>query len=70
MPGGCIVYILGSHSGTLYIGVTSDFDTRLAQHRNGSLPGFASKYGCTPLLYSEEFGYIEDAIAREKQLKG
>ncbi len=65
-----VVYILGSHSGTLYIGITSDFDRRISQHRNRNLPGFASKYGCNRLLYMEKFPYVEDAIAREKQLKG
>jgi putative endonuclease len=48
-------YILASQkNGTLYIGVTSDLAARLAQHRDGSPSGFASRYG---------------AITREKQLK-
>jgi putative endonuclease len=69
MPSGC-TYILGSLSGTLYIGVTSDIDVRLAEHRNGSTPGFASQYGCRRLLYLEHFDDISNAISREKQLKG
>jgi len=65
-----VVYILGSNSGTLYIGITSNFDSRIVQHKDCNLTGFASKYGCTRLLYMEKFPYVEDAIAREKQLKG
>jgi putative endonuclease len=64
------VYILGSTSGTLYTGVTSKFDQRLFEHRNGIKSGFASKYQCTRLLLHERFTDIRAAIAREKVIKG
>ncbi len=64
------VYILGSTTGTLYTGVTSNFDQRLLQHRTGIKSGFASKYGCTLLLHHERFTDIRSAIAREKEIKG
>ena len=64
------VYILGSATGTLYIGVTSGLYRRILQHRTGTHSGFAHKYGCTRLLYAEPFERIEEAIARETQLKG
>jgi putative endonuclease len=69
MPFG-YTYILGSHTGTLYIGVTSDLCTRILQHRNGTYEGFSKTNGCTRLLYYEQFTDISNAIAREKQLKG
>ena len=69
MQGGS-VYILGSTTGTLYIGVTNDTYRRVMEHRAGKVPGFASKHGCTRLLYKEEFETITAAIAREKELKG
>jgi putative endonuclease len=69
MPAGH-TYIMGSASGTLYIGVTSAFDTRILQHKNGTFEGFSKNYGCTRLLYSETYDNIRTAIAREKQLKG
>jgi putative endonuclease len=61
---------MGSHTGTLYIGVTSEFDVRIRQHRNGTYEGFSKKYGCTRLLYYEVFDDIRVAINRETQLKG
>jgi putative endonuclease len=64
------VYILGSTTGTLYTGVTSDFDLRIFQHRNGIKSGFASKYHCNRLLLHERFVDIRSAIAREKEIKG
>jgi putative endonuclease len=63
-------YIMGSTTGTLYIGVTSDLFIRVKQHKNGTHEGFATKYDCTRLLYFEEFGDIRLAITRETQLKG
>jgi putative endonuclease len=63
-------YIMGSHTGTLYIGVTSDIYRRTRQHQGGRFEGFSKKYGCTRLLYYEEFADISNAIARETQFKG
>jgi putative endonuclease len=63
-------YIMGSLTGTLYIGVTSNFDTRILQHKNGTFEGFSKTYGCTRLIYFEKYDDIRTAIAREKQLKG
>ena len=34
------------------------------------MPGFTQKYKVTKLLYYEIFDYLQDAIAREKQIKG
>jgi putative endonuclease len=69
MPAGH-TYIMGSTTGTLYIGVTSNFNTRILQHKNGTFEGFSKTYSCTRLLYSEKYNDIRTAIAREKQLKG
>ena len=64
------VYILASKRRTLYTGVTSDLRTRIGQHRTGSTQHFASRYMCHSLVYFEEFRYVRDAIAREKEIKG
>jgi len=69
MPPGHI-YILGSNSGTLYIGVTSELHLRICQHKLGIHPGFAKTHGCHRLLLAEPFHTITEAIARETQLKG
>ena len=53
----------------LYIGVTADLFSRIAQHKNGLGSIFTRKYGLHVLLYFEEFTAIDQAIAREKQLK-
>jgi putative endonuclease len=65
------VYILVSPSlSAMYIGVTNDLGRRIFEHRNGLGSEFAKKYQVRRLVYSEEFEQVEEAIAREKQLKG
>ena len=64
------VYIMASRSGVLYIGVTSDLQARVRQHKAGTFEGFSKKYRCHRLVYYERYDYIQTAIGREKQLKG
>ena len=63
------VYILANQSGMLYTGVTSDLARRMLEHKEKRLPGHSSKYNIRRLVYWEEFGEVEMAIAREKQIK-
>ncbi len=53
----------------LYIGVTADLPKRIIQHKNGTGSAFTAKYNVVDLVYFEEFTAIEQAIARETQLK-
>ncbi len=64
------VYIMASQKhGTLYIGVTSNLEQRVYEHREGLTKGFTSRYGCTRLVWYEEHLSIATAIQREKSLK-
>jgi len=54
----------------LYIGVTSNLVKRIYEHKNHLADGFTSKYNIDKLVYYEIFEDIEEAIKREKQLKG
>jgi putative endonuclease len=64
------VYILASHTRTLYIGVTSNLGRRLEQHRIATTTSFTTRYRIQRLVYVETYTRAVDAIAREKQLKG
>jgi putative endonuclease len=64
------VYIMGSHRGTLYTGVTNDLIGRVHEHRLKQMDGITSKYNVSKLLYYESTTDVESAIAREKQIKG
>ena len=68
------VYILTNKDRkVLYIGMTNSLENRLAQHRAeaaGDKTTFAGKYNCIFIIYYERFQYVNDAIIREKELKG
>lgn len=64
------VYIMASQSGVLYIGVTNDLERRVVEHKRKTVPGFSARYNLQKLVYFELFGNVNDAIAREKHLKG
>jgi putative endonuclease len=64
------VYMIGSLSGTLYVGLTSRPETRIFQHKGHAFAGFTSKYDVDRLLYWESFDDVLTAIDRERQLKG
>ena len=55
---------------TLYVGVTSNLEVRVWQHKKKVHQGFTNKYGLDQLVYYEEYPEVTAAIVREKQLKG
>ena len=64
------VYIMGSLSGTLYIGFSGNLHKRIFQHKFHHFEGFTDKYDVTRLLYWESYDDVHKALARETQLKG
>lgn len=63
------IYIMSSYSGVLYIGVTNNLQRRIYEHKQELVKGFSKKYKCKKLVYFEEYKDVNQAIAREKQLK-
>lgn len=65
------VYILTNKQGTvLYVGVTSELQTRIFQHKTNYYPNsFSARYKLKKLVYFECFETIEEAVQVEKQLK-
>lgn len=64
------LYIMSSLLGTVYIGVTNNLQRRIYEHKQHLIKGFTDLYNCTQLVYYEEYKNINEAISREKQLKG
>jgi putative endonuclease len=64
------VYIMASLSRTLYVGVTSNLEGRVFQHKQKLVPGFTGRYNINRLVYYACSEVVREAIAREKQLKG
>jgi putative endonuclease len=64
------VYILTNQSdNVLYIGVTSNLERRIFQHKNKLIEGFTQRYNLSKRIYYEVTSDIQGALEREKQLK-
>ena len=67
----CYVYIVTNKRNTaIYTGVTNNLKRRVYEHKEKLVKGFTKKYNTTKLVYYEIFEDIENAILREKQIKG
>ncbi len=65
------VYILTNWSHrVMYVGVTSNLQNRIQQHKSRLIDGFTKKYNVHKLVYFESTGDAHSAISRETQLKG
>ena len=69
------VYILTNFTKTvLYTGVTNDLRKRLEQHQlnkqRNNVNSFTARYNCVYLVFYERYQYVNDAIARETEIKG
>ena len=64
------LYILASErNGTLYIGVTSNLEKRIYEHKQHINEGFTKKYNVDRLVWYSCYEDITEAITREKQIK-
>ena len=65
------VYILHCSDGSYYTGMTNDLDRRLEEHHSGLITScYTFLRRPLILIYFETSRYVNDAIAREKQIKG
>ena len=65
------IYIMSNTKNTvLYVGMTNDLKRRVEEHKSNSTPGFTQRYCCHKLVYFETYSDVDQAIYREKQIKG
>jgi len=65
------VYMMTNKLSTvIYTGITNNLIKRVYGHKNKIVPGFSSTYNLCKLVYYEVLTNINDAIRREKQIKG
>ena len=64
------IYLLTNYNNkVIYVGVTSNLPQRVHQHKTKFYEGFTKKYNVNKLVYYETYTWIQNAIAREKQIK-
>ena len=67
------VYILTNQLKTvLYTGMTNNLEQRIIEHyqQRGQKTSFTGKYNVYFLLWFETYQYVNNAIARENEIKG
>ena len=69
--GGCVYIITNQYNKVLYTGVTTELRARIWEHKTKFHPkSFSAKYNCNKIVWYEVLPRIEEAIEREKQIKG
>ncbi|MFA5986605.1 MAG: GIY-YIG nuclease family protein [Parcubacteria group bacterium] len=65
----CVYILTNSRKTVLYIGVTSNLQKRVHEHKSKLVDGFTKKYNVDRLVYFEQTEDVLSALRREKQLK-
>jgi putative endonuclease len=65
----CVCILASRRNGTLYVGVTSDLNRRVWEHKAEVISGFTERYGVHILVYAEFHTTMAEAILREKRIK-
>ncbi|HEY8566031.1 MAG TPA: GIY-YIG nuclease family protein [Beijerinckiaceae bacterium] len=64
------VYLLANRrAGTLYLGVTNNLGRRVWEHKTKMNSGFTARYAVDRLVWYETYERVDEAIAREKDIK-
>ena len=66
----CIYILTNQNNTVLYTGVTNNLPRRVYEHKAKLVDGFTKRYNVNKLVYYEVFEQVENAIFREKQIKG
>lgn len=67
----CVYMMTNRRNTVLYTGVTNQLSRRVHEHQTkADHRSFTARYNLDKLVYVEAFERIEEAIRREKQIKG
>ena len=66
----CVCFLTNRMNNVLYIGMTNNLLRRVYDHKQKIIEGFTERYNVSKLVHYEVFDSIEEAIVREKKLKG
>jgi putative endonuclease len=69
MKSGCVYIMANKRNGTIYLGVTSNLQQRIWQHREGVVEGFTKENTCKILVWYEAYDDLQEARRRELQMK-
>jgi predicted GIY-YIG superfamily endonuclease len=64
------VYMLRCADGSYYVGHTDDLEARLMAHHHGEIETYTRTRRPVRLVFANDFSKREEALARERQIKG
>ena len=65
------LYMLQCVDGSYYVGTArSSLEKRVAEHNAGSFSGYTALRRSITLIFSQHFGWIEEAVSAERRVKG
>jgi predicted GIY-YIG superfamily endonuclease len=64
------LYILRCCDASYYVGHTDELEKRVSDHQRGGISVYTRKRRPLELVFSESFATREEALARERQVKG
>jgi len=67
---GFYVYMLRCADASYYVGHTDKLERRVSAHERGEIPGYTHTRRPIRLVFADEFPTREEALARERQIKG
>ena len=53
----------------MYVGITSNLERRIYEHKEKIVKGFTQKYNVNKLVYYEQTSDVVEALNREKEIK-
>ena len=68
MKRGFVYLITNKYQTVIYTGATSNLPQRILENKKNP-KSFSARYNLNILVYYEQFQWIEDVMAREKQIK-
>ena len=66
----CYVYMFRCSDGSYYVGHTNDLEHRLAAHERGAIEAYTLWRRPVELVLSDQFSTRQEALHRERQIKG
>jgi predicted GIY-YIG superfamily endonuclease len=64
------LYILRTLNNSLYVGVTTNLESRVERHKSGLGAEFTKRNKVDKVVYTEKFRTLTEARHRETQIKG
>jgi putative endonuclease len=63
------VYLLECNDGSIYTGITTDLDRRLAEHKNKIGSHYTGSHGAQKIVHAETYPNRSEASKREAEIK-